>query len=256
MVIPAVDILDHRVVQLVGGVPGSERITMPDPVETARMWVSRGAESLHVVDLDGAFGREGNREAVRAIIRESGVPVEVGGGVRDEAAVRDLVEAGAERVIVGTRAVNDLEWLGAVSEAFPGKVMLALDTKGGEIAVKAWREAAPISLDEMFARIKEMPLAGVLNTNVDVEGRGGGIDWEAAADFIRRSPHPVVASGGVSSESDALALDRAGAAGAVVGVAVYTGLTEPWKWRTPWRAESGGPRQRPPDGPRTPSGKD
>ena len=111
LIIPAVDILDHRVVQLVGGVPGSEKIVIPDPLEVARSWIDKGAKYLHLVDLDGAFGKENNIPVIKKIIAEFDVPVEVGGGIRDEATVRELVDAGADRVIVGTKAIKEPEWL-------------------------------------------------------------------------------------------------------------------------------------------------
>ena len=236
-IIPAVDMLDHRVVQLVGGVPGSEKIVMPDPLEVARSWVDKGARYLHLVDLDGAFGKENNIPMIKRIISEFDVPVEVGGGIRDEATVKDLVDAGADRVIVGTKAIKEPEWLALIADKYPNKIALALDTKGGNITMKGWQESAPISIDEMFDRIRGLPLAGILNTNVDVEGQGKGIDADFAEDFIRRCPHKVIASGGVTSEEDAKILDRAGAIGAVVGVAIYTGLMSPWEWKTPWIAD-------------------
>ena len=236
-IIPAVDMLDHRVVQLVGGVPGSEKIVMPDPLEVARSWVDKGAKYLHLVDLDGAFGKENNIPMIKRIISEFDVPVEVGGGIRDEATVKDLVDAGADRVIVGTKAIKEPEWLALIADKYPNKIALALDTKGGNITMKGWQESAPISIDEMFDRIRGLPLAGILNTNVDVEGQGKGIDADFAEDFIRRCPHKVIASGGVTSEEDAKILDRAGAIGAVVGVAIYTGLMSPWEWKTPWIAD-------------------
>ena len=238
LIIPAVDMLDHRVVQLVGGIPGSEKIVIPDPMEVARSWIDKGAKYLHLVDLDGAFGKENNIPVIKQIIREFNVPVEVGGGIRSESAVKELVDAGADRVIVGTKAIKEPEWLAEMSKKYPEKIALALDTKGGNITMKGWQEAAPISIDEMFGRIRDLPLAGILNTNVDVEGQGKGIDAGFAEDFIRRCPHKVIASGGVTSEKDAKILDRAGAIAAVVGVAIYTGLMSPWEWETPWVARS------------------
>lgn len=233
-IIPAVDIMDHRVVQLVGGIPGSERITMPDPVEAAKGWVDKGAEYLHVVDLDGAFGKEDNIPVIKKIVKRCGVPVEVGGGIRSTDTINELVTAGVDRIIVGTKAIKDLDWLRSVSDEHPGRIVLALDTKNGEITVKGWQESFPMTLDEMFSHIREMDLAGVLNTNVDVEGQGNGIDREQAESFIRRCPHPVIASGGVSSIEDARILSEAGAESAVVGIAIYTGMIEPWKWEFPW----------------------
>ena len=104
-IIPAVDVMDHQVVQLVGGVPGSQQIVMPDPMSVARMWIDKGASYLHLVDLDGAFGKEDNRETFKRIIREFDVLAEVGGGIRDAETVEDLICAGADRVVVGTKAV-------------------------------------------------------------------------------------------------------------------------------------------------------
>ena len=235
-VIPAVDVLDHRVVQLVGGVPGSQQIVMPDPMEVAGMWVARGAPYLHLVDLDGAFGKENNVPIFKQIIREYGVPAEVGGGIRDVDTIDELISAGADRVVVGTKAVKEPEWLEEVADRHPGRIVLSMDTKGGEIAIKGWQESAAISVDDMFARIRDMPLAAVLNTNVDVEGQKKGIDEAQARDFISKCPCKVIASGGVTSRKDAEILSDAGAEGAVVGLAMYTNVITPWEWDTPWHA--------------------
>ena len=235
-VIPAVDVLDHQVVQLVGGVPGSQQIVMPDPMEVAGMWVARGAPYLHLVDLDGAFGKENNVPIFKQIIREYGVPAEVGGGIRDVDTIDELISAGADRVVVGTKAVKEPEWLEEVADRHPGRIVLSMDTKGGEIAIKGWQESAAISVDDMFARIRDMPLAAVLNTNVDVEGQKKGIDEAQARDFISKCPCKVIASGGVTSRKDAEILSDAGAEGAVVGLAMYTNFITPWEWDTPWHA--------------------
>ena len=232
--IPAVDMMDHRVVQLVGGVPGSEKVILQDPLETARSWVAKGAEYLHLIDLDGAFGKENNIPIIKEIIRTCGVPAEVGGGIKDERTIRELLDAGADRVILGTKAVRDTEWLRSMALEFPGRIVLALDTRNNEIVIKGWQESAAVTTKEMFRIIKGMPLAGVLNTNVSVEGQGKGIDAAQARDFISACPHPVISSGGVSSKEDALVLSEAGAESAVVGIAIYTGMIEPWTWHTPW----------------------
>ena len=236
MIRPAVDMLDHKVVQLVGGVPGSQQVIIPDPLTVAGSWIDTGAKYLHLVDLDAAFGKEGNIPVIKRIIEEYDVPVEIGGGIRDESTVEELISAGADRVIIGTKGIKEPDWLQKISDRFPGKIVLSLDTKDGAITVKGWQEKSSISLDEMFDTVRDMPLAGVLNTNVNVEGQGKGIDADFAVDFIRRCPHKVIASGGVTSEEDARILDKAGAIGAVVGIAIYTGLMEPWNWKEPWTA--------------------
>lgn len=235
-IIPAVDVMDHQVVQLVGGVPGSQQIVMPDPLSVAEMWVSRGAGYLHLVDLDAAFGKEGNIPIFERIIRECGVPAEVGGGIRSTDTVDELVSAGADRVVVGTRAVKEPDWLAEIADRHPGRIVLSLDTKGGRIAVKGWQESAQRTVGEMFDIIRDLPLAGVLNTNVDVEGQRKGIDEAQARSFISGCPCPVIASGGVTSRRDAEILSDAGAEGAVVGLALYTDVIRPWEWDTPWTA--------------------
>ena len=163
--------------------------------------------------------------------------MEVGGGIRDEATIKELIDIGVDRVIIGTKGIKEPDWLAEMVNKYPGKIVLSLDTKGGKITVKGWQDVAPITLDEMFDRIKDLPLAGVLNTNIDVEGQGKGIDQAQASDFIKRCPHEVIASGGVTSLDDAKLLDRCGAPAAVVGIAIYTGLLEPWTWETPWIAK-------------------
>lgn len=234
MVIPAVDVLDHRVVQLVGGDAGNRKITLPDPFSTAMSWVEKGAPYLHLVDLDGAFGKGNNIDIFKKIIRECGVPVEIGGGIRSGESADDLISAGADRVIVGTKAVKEPEWLSEISLEHPGKIMAGLDTKNGLLTVNGWQGSSDITVESMFSIIRDLPLGGVLNTNVNVEGRMEGIDAAQAGQFISKCPHRVVSSGGVTSESDCRLLKELGAAGAVVGLALYTERIRPWEWDEPW----------------------
>lgn len=236
IVIPAIDIMDHQVVQLVGGVPGTEKIRLPDPVSVAKSWVDKGAKYLHVVDLDAAFGEDDNLSVIRRIIAEAGVPVQVGGGIRKESTISRLLDAGADRVIVGTRAITDREWFSEMAMCFPGRLVMALDTKGGRITTNGWKDVSTISVKMMMGLIRDLPLAGVLNTNVDVEGQGKGIDEAWVSEFMSVCPHKVIASGGVSSLEDARVLSSHGVAGAVVGVSVYTDIMKPWEWDTPWEA--------------------
>ncbi|MBR4202915.1 MAG: 1-(5-phosphoribosyl)-5-[Candidatus Methanomethylophilaceae archaeon] len=235
-IIPAVDVMDHQVVQLVGGKPGSQQIVMPDPMKVAQMWVDKGADYLHLVDLDGAFGKENNLAVFKRITKEIGVPTEIGGGIRDVDTIDDLVSAGVDRIIVGTKAVKEPDWLAEMADRHPGKIVLSMDTKEGRIAIKGWQESAQISIQDMFDRIRDLPLAAVLNTNVDVEGQRKGIDKDQATDFISRCPTKVIASGGVTTFDDAKILSSAGAEGAVVGLAIYTNIIKPWEWNIPWYA--------------------
>ena len=237
MVIPAVDVLDHKVVQLVGGELGSQKITLPDPFATAMSWVDKGAPYLHLVDLDGAFGKGNNIEIFKKIIKECGVPVEIGGGIRSDSLVEELVSAGADRVIVGAKAVKEPEWLSKIADDNPGKVMAGMDTKNGLLVVNGWQGSSDLAVEKMFDLIREMPLAGVLNTNVSVEGQMKGIDEYQSKQFLSKCPHKVISSGGVTAESDCRILSRLGAAGAVVGLALYTEKIRPWEWDKPWFAD-------------------
>jgi phosphoribosylformimino-5-aminoimidazole carboxamide ribotide isomerase len=227
MVMPAVDILDHDVVQLVGGVPGTEQLILPNPLVVAQDWVSKGAPMLHVVDLDGAFSKGNNVQSIKRIITECRVPVEVGGGIRSIEVAEYLLDAGAKQVVVGTKAIREPEWLADLVERNPKRIVLALDVKGGKITVKGWQESAGISHEDMFRRIKDIPLAAVLHTDVDVEGRTQGINVDEVESFVDGCPHEVIASGGITGMNDLAELERIGVRSAVVGLALYTGKLNP-----------------------------
>jgi phosphoribosylformimino-5-aminoimidazole carboxamide ribotide isomerase len=235
MIIPAVDMLDGQVVQLVGGELGSEQVKIPDPFQTAASWVSKGAEYLHLVDLDAAFGKGNNLDSIEKIARDSGVPVEAGGGIRSEVTVDALVEGGVDRIVLGTKAIKEPEWLESMALKYPGRIALAMDTRGNRIVVKGWRESASVTVEQMFRIVEDLPLAAILNTNVDVEGQKKGVDEKQVRDFISSCPHSVIASGGVTQRRDAEILRDAGAVAAVVGLALYTFDIRPWEWDTPWR---------------------
>lgn len=218
----AVDVRGGRCVQLVGGRPEEERVSLPDPVEVAERWWATGFRTLHVVDLDAALGTGDNRAAVRALCRATEATVQVGGGLRDEDAVADVLDAGADRAVVGTRAVDDRAWLEAVAARHPGRVMVAADIREGRVLRRGWTDASLLLAADFVAGLEGLPLAGVLCTDVGREGRMEGIDLEAAGAVIRASPHPVWASGGITTLDDLRALERAGARGAVLGMALYT----------------------------------
>jgi len=232
MVLPAVDILDGHVVQLVGGKPGTEQIVLPDPLEVAKEWEQRGAPMIHVIDLDGAFGKGGNPSLIHRMLDELRIPVQVGGGVRSTAMVDQYVDWGAARVIVGTKAITDTNWLEDITRAHPGKIVLALDTSKGHVQVKGWQEASRLSLEQIFAIIEPLPLAAVLNTDVDVEGRAQGINAAEVRRFVERCPHKVIASGGIRDMDDIHALESIGAEACVAGIALYTKRINPMDiWR-------------------------
>lgn len=231
MVIPAVDVLGGRAVQLVGGKPGTEKISLPDPWNVAKGWEDKGAERLHIVDLDAAMGSGDNLAVISSIVDHTNIPIEVGGGIRTTEKAESLLNLGVD-VVVGTRAVMDHEWLNDLVNSYPGRVILALDVKEGKIQVKGWKESSPETLEDMLRHTSDLQLKGVLHTNVDVEGQNKGINIEETKNFRSMCPHPVIESGGISSHSDMELLEKIGIEYAVVGMAIYTGAIKPEEvWR-------------------------
>lgn len=236
IVAPAVDLKGGRCVQLVGGKPEEERISLPDPASVARRWRETGFTCLHVVDLDAALGSGENDATVREVVEAVSAPnggtstnrdgpsmqVQVGGGVRSTARARALLEGGADRVIVGTRAIDDRAWLSALTEQWPRRVVVALDTRNGKILRKGWTDATELGIDEFLPGLAELPLAGVLSTDVGREGQLGGIDRDGCRRVIELSPHPTWISGGITTIDELAFLEDSGAAGAVLGMAIYT----------------------------------
>lgn len=235
---PAVDLKDGRCVQLVGGRPEDERVSLPDPPAVARRWWEAGFGTLHVVDLDAALGRGENRKLVARILQETGAAVQVGGGLRDERIVDEILELGARRVVVGTRAVEEPDWLTGLAEARPGRVIVAADVRGGEVVKKGWTEATGVPVTDFVRRLEGVPLAGVLWTDVSREGRMQGVDPDDVRRVIEASPHPVWASGGIGSMQDLAGLAEAGASGAVVGMALYRGALDPAVVAAAWGGAS------------------
>ena len=222
-VIPAVDVQDGRVVQLVGGERNSGK-EYGDPVAAAERWVAAGARTLHLVDLDGAF--EGDRENARAIeriVEAVDVPVQLGGGIRTAADARALLDSGVERVILGTAAVENPDLVTEISETHPGRVLVSLDASGGEVVVAGWTEGTGMDPAEAAAEYEQRGAGGILFTDVDVEGRLEGVEAERVRRIAEAVSIPVVASGGVGTIDDIRTLRGAGADAVVVGSALYEG---------------------------------
>jgi phosphoribosylformimino-5-aminoimidazole carboxamide ribotide isomerase len=222
-VVPAVDMQDGQVVQLVGGERGTGK-TYGDPVEAARRWVDAGAETLHLVDLDGAFeGERENAPAIEAILDAVDVDVQLGGGIRTAEDAIILLDSGVDRVILGTAAVENPEIVAEISEEHPGSVLVSLDAKDGEVVVSGWTEGTGLDPAEAAGRYEELGAGGILFTDVDVEGQLEGVRTDPVERVVEAVDIPVVASGGVATIEDVLALEKAGAAAVVVGSALYQG---------------------------------
>ena len=221
--VPAVDVSGGRCVQWVGGLPETERVSLPDPAAVAARWWRKGFRTLHVVDLDAALDRGHNRAVVRGLMARTDALTQFGGGVRDRAGIERALAAGADRVIVGTRAVEDSAWLARAAAAFPDRIVVAADMRDGRVLRRGWTRSSATTVEDFVAALDDLPLAGVLCTDVAREGRVQGGDLERAGTVIRASSHPVWMSGGISSLEELRRLGRAGAAGAVLGMALYDG---------------------------------
>jgi phosphoribosylformimino-5-aminoimidazole carboxamide ribotide isomerase len=227
LIIPAIDIRGGKCVRLFQGDYGKETVYGEDPAAMAEKWVSQGARFLHVVDLDGA--REGvprNRTAIEAIARKSSVPVEVGGGIRDLAAVEDYFSSGIERVILGTAAYSNPDFLKAACDRWPGRIAVDIAAKLGKAAVSGWTEEIPISAADLARKCEELGAAVIIYTDIQRDGTQKGVNRRDTRKLARSLKIPIIASGGVSTLEDIqalLPLEKDGVKGVIVGRALYAG---------------------------------
>jgi phosphoribosylformimino-5-aminoimidazole carboxamide ribotide isomerase len=225
--IPAVDIRDGACVQLVGGSYSAERVRLPDPAAVARSWTDVGFTRLHVVDLDAATGRGSNERIVRELIGLSDILVQVGGGIRSEEMIGRLLGDGAEYVVVGTRAIEEPEWLHGVASQYPGEIIVAADVRERRVVTHGWEKTHHRDILDVIDELNDSPLAAVLVTAVHKEGQMRGADLFLMEDVAEQSTCPVLASGGITTMNDLRALADRGIGGAVIGMALYTGALDP-----------------------------
>jgi len=226
IVIPAIDLRDGACVQLVGGEYAQERVRLPDPVAVALDWESKGFQALHIVDLDAATGRGDNRKVIERLLDRTDLTVQVGGGVRDRDAIAWLIDAGATYVVVGTRALEDEEWLAEVADEFPEQLIVAADVRERQIVTRGWTRTMHMDIDEAMEKLSRLPLAGVLVTAVHKEGLMQGSDLALMEDVVDSTELAVIASGGIATDVDLRLLDDRGVAAAVLGMALYTGALD------------------------------
>lgn len=226
IVIPAVDLRDGHCVQLVGGSYDREAIRFDDPVDVAARWQSSGFPMLHVVDLDAATGRGSNRDVIRQILELSECETQVGGGIRKTEDVDELLGAGADRVITGTRGVEDPVWLASVAESNPGRVVVAVDIRDRGVVTRGWTGSHERDFREVISALGSLPLGGLLVTAVHREGRMQGTDLPLMREVMAHSTLPIQAAGGIGTMDDLRALKKIGVAAAVVGMALYTGALD------------------------------
>ena len=234
LLIPAIDLKDGQCVRLRQGRMDDSTVFSSDPVAMAAHWKDQGARRLHIVDLDGAFaGVPRNGDLIREMVAVMGdVPVQVGGGVRTEAIIEAYLGAGVQGLILGTKAVNEPDFLQAMARAYAGKILLGLDARGGVVATEGWDKETGIQALDFVRDITELPLAGIVYTDIDRDGMMQGLNVASTLALAKAARLPVVASGGVTELADLQALkdafveDTALLLGAITGRAIYEGTLD------------------------------
>jgi phosphoribosylformimino-5-aminoimidazole carboxamide ribotide isomerase len=228
---PAIDLKGGQVVRLKRGEMAQATIYAEDPGAQAAAFAEQGFAWLHVVDLDGAFaGRPANAEAVARILAATGAPVQLGGGIRSIATVEAWLAQGVARVILGSAAVKDPGFVRAACRAFPGRVAVGIDARGGMVATEGWAETSDMTATELALRLEDAGACAIIFTDIERDGMLAGINVEATAALARALATPVIASGGAASLDDIVALKaRAadGVSGTILGRALYDGRIEP-----------------------------
>ncbi len=222
--LPAVDVADGQAVRLVQGEAGSET-SYGSPLEAALNWQNNGAEWVHLVDLDAAFGRGSNVELLRDMVQELSVKVELSGGIRDDASLEGALELGVGRVNLGTAALENPEWTAKVIERFGDKIAVGLDVRGTTLAGRGWTKEGG-DIWEVLARLEDAGCARYVVTDVTKDGTLRGPNVELLREMCSRTAKPVVASGGISSLEDLRVLRELvgeGVEGAIIGKALYSG---------------------------------
>lgn len=232
---PAIDIRGGKCVRLRQGDYNDETVFGDDPVEMALRWKSAGAEWLHLVDLDGAReGRPVNHDVVKRIVEQTQLPCQMGGGVRDEDSIRRcLEEVGLTRVIIGTKALKEPDWFVQQCEQFPDRLALGLDARDSMVATEGWLETSQTSALELARRFVDVPVSAVIYTNIANDGMMQGVDQATLDDMqtLAEMGLPVIASGGVTTMDDIVALKKIAdqvpkLIGAIVGRAIYEGTID------------------------------
>lgn len=226
---PAIDLRGGKCVRLQQGDYCRETVFGEDPAAMARHWVSLGAECLHLVDLDGAReGRPANLASVEAIVRAVNVPCELGGGIRQETAIRELLDLGLARLVIGTLAMREPDWFRAMCQKFPGRLVLGIDARDGRVATDGWLETSSLAAVALAQQLASEPIAAIVYTDIAKDGMMAGPNVAAMAQMQAAVDRPVVASGGVTTKEDVAQLAAIPMAGCIIGRALYEGsLTLP-----------------------------
>ena len=227
LIIPAVDIKNGQCVRLLQGRMDRETVFSDDPAAMAGKWAQAGAELIHVIDLDGAFAKHPrNMNAIEKIVESVDVPVQLGGGIRNLEIIRMVIDKGVDRVIIGTQAVQNPEFVNRACDEFPGRIVLGIDARKGQVAIEGWSQTTQVSAIELASQFKDCGLVAINFTDIHRDGMLTGPNIEEIRLLAEGTSIPVVASGGVSTMTDInrlLELESAGVVGAIIGKALYSG---------------------------------
>jgi len=225
LIIPAIDLKGGRCVRLLQGRAGDETVYSDDPAGTARKWAGMGAELIHIVDLDGAFsGAQANLESIASIRKAVDIPLEIGGGIRDMETVERLAALGLDRIILGTIAAREPEFLKKACAEYPGKILAGIDARHGNVAIKGWVETTGIDAFELALLMEKSGASGIIYTDISKDGMMVGPNIEATRKMAESVSIPVIASGGISSLADIKnLLEIKNLWGAITGKAIYSG---------------------------------
>jgi phosphoribosylformimino-5-aminoimidazole carboxamide ribotide isomerase len=231
LLIPAIDLKDGQCVRLKQGRMEDDTVFSDNPAEMAARWVEAGCRRLHLVDLNGAFaGEPVNGDAIREIAaRFPDLPIQVGGGIRDEATIQAYLEAGVSYCIIGTQAVKEPEFVARACKAFPGHIIVGLDAKEGKVAINGWAEVTDIEVADLARRFENDGVSAIVYTDIGRDGMMTGVNVEATAALANAIHVPVIASGGITSLRDLEALCRARSPniiGAITGRSIYEGTLD------------------------------
>ena len=231
LVIPAIDLKDGKCVRLKQGRMDQNTVYSDDPVEVAGRWVAAGAKRLHVVDLNGAFaGKPVNAEVVRAIVAKyPNLPVQVGGGIRDEETIQAYLDAGVRYVILGTKAVNVPHFVGDMCAEFPGHIMVGLDAKDGKVAIDGWSKLSGHDVIDLAQKYQNDGVDAIIYTDIGRDGMLTGVNVDATKRLADSISIPVIASGGITNLDDIrnlCAIADSGVMGAITGRALYEGTLD------------------------------
>ena len=201
-----------------------ETVYGANPADMAIRWASDGAGQIHLVDLDGARdGSTANRQAVAEIVNSVEVPCQLGGGIRDRVTVAEYLGLGVERLVIGTKAQKDPDWLSAICKEFPERIVIGLDARSGMVATDGWLQTSDTPASELAKRYSKLPIAGIVYTDITRDGMLKGPNLEALKDIIDAVDVPVIASGGVTTSEDVTEIAKLGAAGCIIGRSLYEG---------------------------------